>query len=603
MSNLFVKENYIVKKENVIDLFENVVCQNPNKIAMIFEDKKITYREIERNIHRIRSAYQFTPGMVVGILLDRGVSLLSSVLAVMRDRAIYMPIYNGLPKSRIQAMLEQSKCRVIILQKKYKHIIDEIMTDNQSSFVFIFVDDLMRIQVDLQNNTDLAGSSSLTNYVSGEEDVAYIMFTSGTTGRPKGIMVNHKNMINMLNSFRKIVTVKQTDIIVGLTKVCFDISILELFLPLVTGATVLLLSDEQAEQPKLLLQVIKEHKATVLQLTPSKLKQIIFINHAYKYLNTIQKVLIGGEPLDSICSDYILHNLDCDLWNVYGPTETTVWSTYKKITDKNITLGKPIDRTSIVILDNEHHVLENGNMGEIAIGGEGVSYGYLNNPELTREKFIKLENVNDTLFYKTGDIGKINKNGELIFMGRNDSQVKIRGNRIEIDEIKQDIINSQMVEDVHVYCENGELVAVVILKKNHDILQLQEWNKKYLPEYMIPSKYYNVDHFPLNNSGKLDSKELKTLVKKKLLEQESKQCELEELSFTEVKIKLIWDEILGESNFSKYDSFIELGGNSVDYVFMLSMILQELDVDVESINMKNALTISLLAKEVEKWVS
>lgn len=429
-------------------------------------------------------------------------------------------------------------------------------------------------------------------------DLMYVMFTSGTTGEPKGVMIEHRSVVNMLESFYVICEFLENEHVLCLTNFCFDISVLEIFLTLCKGLTIVLADTNDYNSPIRILNLIKNNQVTVMQATPSRFKQIVTIPNASDYMKSVKTLLIGGESLDEFCVNYVNKNMNCNLYNVYGPTETTVWSTYQKVEDTYVTIGKAIDNTEIYILNDENKIDQGNKAGEILIAGKGLARGYINNPVLTEEKFVDKFFADGKRVYRTGDVGRFDDKGNLIFLGRVDRQVKINGNRIEIDEIEVVIKHHSEVKDAIVIDMKNKmgrrvLVAYYIATKNLKKTQLRKYLSEFLPSYMIPSYLIELDELPLNASGKIDRKKLPFPIDEESIEEYVDPDDMIEKNLLD-----IWKQILGKEDIALNHNFFELGGDSFDVMQMLTMIHLKYDVEIFPSDVIANCTIEYLAKQI-----
>jgi thioesterase domain-containing protein/acyl carrier protein len=387
---------------------------------------------------------------------------------------------------------------------------------------------------------------------------------------PKGIQIAHHNLVNFLISMKREPGISSSDKLLAVTTISFDIAGLELFLPLITGAQIVLADADTAKDGRALLDLVKKEKVTIMQATPYTWR--ILLEAGWDNNNSL-KVICGGEALPAELANRILKTQSI-LWNVYGPTETTVWSTVKEIkaTDKVISIGRPVNNTSVYILDEFLRPLAPGIPGEVYIGGDGVAKGYLNRPELTAEKFLNdpFSKIPGSKMYRTGDLGKYMSNGEIECLGRIDSQVKIRGYRIETGEIEFHLSKINDIKEAVVIAlpdNNGidKLVAFVVSDTENPINQLEILNwkallKTNLPDYMIPDGFINIKVIPLTPNGKIDKK---TLAKHILPETDEKSLYLAPRTNIEKLISDIWIKFLGVEKIGIHDNFFALGGHSL----------------------------------------
>lgn len=431
-------------------------------------------------------------------------------------------------------------------------------------------------------------------------NLMYVMFTSGTTGEPKGVMIEHRSVVNMVESIYDRCEISNDEYVLNLTNFCFDISVLEIFLTLCKGLTINLVSDEEYQSPIRILELIKKQQVTLMQVTPSRFKQLAAIPDAAIYLKTIRLLLIGGEVLDDFCVRYVKENMNCRLYNMYGQTETTVWSTYQKIDDTSVSIGKEIDNTEIYILNKENKIETGNKVGEILIGGMGLARGYINNPVLTAEKFTDKLFVDGKRVYRTGDLGKFDDEGKLIFMGREDRQVKINGNRIEIDEIetvlkRHDRIRNAAVIDMENERGRKFLVGYYIAEDKLNEIELRTYLKKFFPLNMLPSYLIKIDALPLNSSGKIERKKLPLPVRIQGTSSDAKPMD----DIEESMLK-IWIQVLGKDNIALDSDFFALGGDSLGIAQALTMIYLEFEIEILLEDVLANCTIKNISKQIRK---
>jgi len=397
-------------------------------------------------------------------------------------------------------------------------------------------------------------------------NLTYILYTSGSTGFPKGVGIGHHNFLNLLLSIQKAPGINADDIMLGITTLSFDISELELFLPLISGAQLIIVDTDIAKDGRALAEFIETEKISIVQATPFTWKMMLEYGWD-KHLPI--KAFCGGEAMPMDLAHKLLDRCD-EVWNMYGPTETTIYSIIKKVTkdDNVITIGRPIDNTRIYLLDDSLNEVAAGAEGEIYIGGAGVAAGYINRPDLTTEKFIddKFSNVKGQKIYRTGDLGRVLENGEIQCLGRIDHQVKIRGVRIETEEIEYQLKRQKKIRDAYVIlyedpAENQRLVAYITPKTvltNGDIKHCKNELKNILPDYMVPGVYMVIPFIPVMPNGKIDRKALPNPeLGNNVAEYVAPVTELEK-SITE-----IWINNIGVKNIGTNDNFFNLGGNSL----------------------------------------
>ncbi len=560
------------KEKPLHHLISETAGELPDKTAITFGKQKTTYKTLNEQANQLAAVLgknNVKKGDKVAVAIDRSAEMVIALLAIIKTGAVYVPLDPQFPLNRINYMLADSQAVLLLTSKKYKGLY-------QSNVNELLIEDLW-LTLDEYPTADPAVD------VTGN-DLVYILYTSGSTGLPKGVQIAHHNLVNFLYSMQKEPGITSTDKLLAVTTISFDIAGLELFLPLLTGAEIVLADADASKDGRVLLDIIKQQKITVMQATPYTWR--IMLEAGWDEASPI-KVICGGEALPMELAGRIIPRA-ASLWNVYGPTETTVWSTIKlvKATDRVISIGRPIDNTTVYILDKNLKPLAPGLAGEIYIGGEGVAKGYLNRPELTLEKFITDPFTKDagSKMYRTGDLGKFLENGEIECLGRADAQVKIRGYRIETGEIEFQLVNGTNVKEavvVPVADNSGinKLVAFVVVNEPEEAInaaeQAENWKKALkasLPEYMIPDNFIVVPVMPLTPNGKVDRKALSkqgASMTQAVSEYVAPRTDLEHL------VAAIWSEFLGIEKISIYDNFFKLGGHSLIAVQVMTRIEKE----------------------------
>jgi len=566
----------------------------PNKTAITFGEQKISYQQLNERANqlaRMLIANGVKKGDNVGFSIDRGVEMVVSLLAIMKTGAVYIPLDPQFPLNRINYMLDDSKAAVLLVSEKYKGRYESTAKE-------LVLEEAWKSLADYES-TDPAVE------VTGD-DLIYILYTSGSTGNPKGVQIMHRNLVNFLTSMQLAPGISANDKLLAVTTVSFDIAELELFLPLISGAEIVLASAADAKDGRVLLDTIKKEKISIMQATPYTWRILLEAGWDEK---TPVKVLCGGEALPQELAEKLLPRAS-SLWNVYGPTETTVWSTIKELksAEKPITIGRPINNTSVYILDKFMKPLASGVAGEIYIGGDGVARGYLNRPELTAEKFLDdpFTDVKGAKMYRTGDLGKFWVNGEIECLGRIDAQVKIRGFRIETGEIEFQLSKEKDIKEGVVIArpdQNGvdKLVAFIIAdpfaeSSNNPSAQIQNWKdslKRSLPEYMVPDNFILVPEMPLTPNGKVDRK---ALAKNGAVVMEEQHIYVAPRTDTERLLANIWAEYLGVKEVGVHDNFFELGGHSLIAVKVMGRIEKETGKRLPLATLFEAPTVEMLAQ-------
>ena len=486
------------RDKTLVELFEEQVEKTPNNVAVVFEEKELSYRELNERSNQLadylQKTYKIQPDDLVGIKLERSEQMIISMLGILKSGGAYVPIDPGYPEERISYMLEDSQCKVLIDKKEIKR--------------FEKADKLKKY------------SKENLQKVTIPTNLAYVIYTSGSTGRPKGVLVEHKNVVRLFRTEEPLFDFSEKDVWTLFHSYAFDFSVWEMYGALLNGGKLILISKIVAQDPKTYLEVLRKEGVTILNQTPSAFYNLIkeaLVNKAEDL--DLRYVIFGGEALSpGKLGEWKKKYPNTKLINMYGITETTVHVTYKEITEEEITrdrsnIGKPIPTLSCYVLDQNQKLLPIGVEGELYVGGEGVARGYLNREELTKERFIENPYKEGERLYRSGDKVKLLENGEMEYKGRVDDQVKIRGYRIELGEIESVIRKQELVEEVVVLVredEQGEknLVAYIVSKEELTVTDLRAKLSKQLPDYMIPSHFVQLEELPLTPNGKIDKKGL-----------------------------------------------------------------------------------------------
>ena len=454
----------------------------PDKVAVIFEDQQLTYRELNRRANKLAHSLQTLnvgPEVLVGICLERSLNLVIGLLGILKAGGAYVPLDPAYPQERLAFMLEDSQMPVLLteqnqLSKLPKHDCQVVCIDTDEEII---------------------NQQSESNPKSGvtPENLAYTIYTSGSTGNPKGVQLVHRSVVNFLNSMRKEPGLTEQDVLLAVTTICFDIVGLELYLPLIVGARIILVRREVAADAAELIKLLAKSSATVMQATPATWRLLLTAGWQG---NKQLKILCGGEALTQALANQLLPKVE-SLWNMYGPTETTIWSAVYKVEPGNtrMPIGRPIDNTQIYLLDptlsrssDPIRLVPIGTPGELLIGGDGLARGYLNRPELNEEKFIPnpFSNEPHARLYKTGDLARYLPDGKIEFIGRIDHQVKIRGFRIELGDIEAALSQHSAVRQAVVVAREDvsgdkRLVAYLVTDLSMERVPLQskclvEWD-------------------------------------------------------------------------------------------------------------------------------
>lgn len=563
-------------------LFEKQAKENPDAVAVEAAGKALTYKELNEKTSQLAN-YLLSLGIdkesVVGVYLDRNTDMLMSLVAVHKAGAAYLPMDPIFPKERLSFMLDDAKAGYIISDSKTA----KTLPKNNAEVILI----------DKINDTVINFDSASPKIGCVGDNLAYLIYTSGSTGKPKGVEIEHHSLSNFLQSMKEITAMKSGDALLAVTTLSFDIAALELYLPLISGAKVVISSREDVVDGEKLSALIKEKNITFLQATPATFRLLL---EAGLKDTTDLTVLCGGEAYQRELANKMLECCKRFL-NVYGPTETTVWSTLDEIrSDGNkILIGKPIANTSLYVLDNNMMRTPIGVPGELYIGGAGVARGYRNLIELTKEKFIADPFSNCGRMYRTGDIVKITVDGRLQYISRKDNQIKIRGYRIELGEIETLIndaasVKQCVVTDKIINTEKA-IVAYIIPKKGRlDTSAIRNLLKEKLPAYMVPSAFVEVESFPMTPNGKIDKRALPEVQVNALTHSNGAFGQTEEV------ITAVWQSVLANSDFDRFSNFFDVGGNSLLMAQVRNKLQKALKRDISMMELFRYPSIKLLAE-------
>ncbi len=574
--------------------FESQAELTPNAIAIDFEGQQLTYRELNERSNQLGHYLQSVEvgsEVRVCIAMERSIELIIGIYGVLKAGGIYVPIDPGNPIDRIDYYIQDSNISLILTQLKYK---DKL---KQYRGKIITLDTEWQELIANQPNDNLINKMTLDN-------TAYVIYTSGSTGRPKGVMNTHRGILNRLLWMQDTYHLTDSDAILHKTPISFDVSVWELFWPLMFGARMVIARPEGHKENEYLVETIINKKITIIHFVPSMLRLFLETKDVEK-CRTLRQVICSGEALTVDLQNQFFNRLNTELDNLYGPTEAaidvTYWRCQRSSDLKNVPIGRPIANTQIYILDENMNPVPIGVPGELHIGGIQVARGYINKPELTKEKFIPdpFADSPDSRLYKTGDLARYLPDGNIEFIGRIDNQIKIRGFRVELGEIEtvlsshDDIVQAVVV--LHEYnSEDKRIIAYIVVKDHISVShsQIRDYLKKKLPDYMIPHYIIKLDTLPTTPSGKLDRQSLP-------LPQEKQQRDgsyIPPQSEVEKTIAKIWQELLHTEVVGIHDSFFDLGGHSLLLIKMLNKLQNHFGKEVKTNDFFRYPTIEMLAK-------
>ncbi len=577
------------KDKTIVQLFEEQVKLTPNHIALIFEEQSLTYQELNEKANQL-AYYLKENGVkshdIVSVCMNKNTSFIISVLATLKCGAAYLPINPSYPFNRIQYIVENSKSSVFITDTNY------------------LMDFTKTLQFNKMNFSNYK-KSNIETPITGDS-LAYVIYTSGSTGNPKGVMVTHQNLVNFLFSFNHCFNHKfgNQDSCLSLTNISFDVSVCEIFTPLAFGATLVLYPENTLTSIPLLCDILKKRKITFLYIPPSILNDVADFIISKQFTVDIHRLLVGVEAIkNATLNKFLKISPNMEIINGYGPTETTICTTFYKYQysdnyNKNVPIGYPISNSSIFILDKNNHLLPMGAIGELCVSGDNVSKGYLNNTELTNKAFIHNKKISPTVIYKTGDLAYWTQNGTLAFLGRNDSQIKFKGHRIELNEINNTLKKINAITNAYTLIKkvnNIECIcSYVTTSENIKVEDIYENLSNNLPYYMIPSHIVPIESFPLTLNGKIDKNKLPEIVLSTSTNSTKTNYSETEKSLMQMLCKL-WNM----ENINIQEDLFDLGLDSLSAIKLVTEIYNTFRVDILVKDIFENASIKKLAKLID----
>lgn len=617
------KSSNIGSDRNFIAGFREQALKSPSKTAITFCNEVLTYEQLDKQSDCLAAYLQdyFQRNSIdrsqclVGLCVERSTEMLVSLLGILKSGAAYLPIDPEYPSDRIVYMLKDSGAQLVISEDA---LVKNLAQTCDANFICI----------DSQWDSICQANVNKLQRALDNESLAYVIYTSGSTGLPKGVEISHHALFNFLNSMAREPELKQQDRLLAVTTICFDIAALELFLPLLQGAEIVLAAHSDAIDGQKLIDLVGQHQVTCMQATPVTWKLML---SAGWQGSPLLKVLCGGEALSTQLAGELLPRCD-QLWNMYGPTETTIWSLIARVSIESIAqssggivgIGSPIENTTLLVLDRWGQIAAPGVSGELCIGGAGLARGYHDRPDLSADKFflygrpqnqsqVSLSQVNglqQRRFYRTGDLVCVTEQGHINFLGRLDNQVKVRGYRIELGEIEALLGQSDLVSAA-VVCAHKDsddqnyLVAYIkpanneLQTNNANLLAVKSGLSEALPRYMVPDQFVLLDEFPLTANGKID--------RKKLLQHSSgkgQSVATQNVPYVPAGTPLekalvdIWQKVLEVQTIGIDDDFFELGGHSLKATRLVFRLQEETGLALRLLDIFRYPTIRQLVENV-----
>lgn len=542
--------------QTICGLIESTVRETPGRSAVSYGGKQLTYAQLDARANQLASSLRSLgvgTDSLVGIHLERSELMVIAVLGILKAGAAFLPLDPHYPRARLELMVGDSGTRVVVSESSlagdHPPLSDELVLLDQA-----FGDNL-------PDRPPVAADEV------SPDDLAYVIYTSGSTGTPKGVAVEHRAAVNFLDSMARRPGIGADDRVLAITTLSFDISVLELLLPLTVGAHVVIADPLRTSDVRQLIAQIEAEDITFMQATPTTWRMLL---EAGWEGSSKLKVLCGGEEFPLDLADELVDRVG-SVWNMYGPTETTIWSACHRLAETrgSVPIGRPIGNTRIYVLDRHQAPVPVGVPGELWIGGAGLARGYLGRPDKTAEAFVDVDPGNGTQrLYRTGDLGRFREDGTIEYLGRIDSQIKLRGFRIELGEIEASIARHPEVRQAVVALQevrpgDERLFAYLVAEQGASLSakEIKEHVRSTLPEYMVPQHVVSIDAVPLTQNGKVDRRALPSLgaFGGATLRDgfEAPSTDAEKL------LAKIWADALDVERIGVSDNFFDLGGHSL----------------------------------------
>ncbi len=584
-----------IEELSIVELFEQQVEKNPLAVAIDYQNEKITYTELNKRANKIAETllkYDIQENTIVGTYMERSIDLFVSWIGILKAGGTYMPLDPENPENRNRYIINDADVNLIITNNsKYKEL--------ESAEKKINYIDVNKLEETVGNKTNYKETKGHQN------KRAYVIYTSGSTGKPKGVQITHKGVIRLVKNTNYI-QFESEESVGQVSNASFDAVTFEVWGALLNGSKLIIAEQETLLSPISFKEWIKSKNITTMFMTVSLFNRMI--QEDGTIFRNMNNLLVGGEALTPKWIEKALkQGAPKRLINGYGPTETTTFALCHEVNDiegkSSIPIGKPISNTQAYILDEHMQQVPVGVTGELYIGGDGLAIGYLNQPELTSKKFIPnpfSSNPQDKL-YMTGDLVKYLPDGNIEYTGRKDTQIKLRGYRIELDEIEEVMRKHNDIQDGVVLVKEDsrgdkKLVGYYTVEREISKAEIKQFLQERLPKYMVPSFLITLEHFPVTSNGKLDRRNLPEIVTEDLDMKEY----VAPRNIVEEMLVEIWSEVLGIERIGVYDNFFELGGHSLLAIQVITRIKEILEIEISIRILFEESTINNLSKKIEE---
>ncbi|HTI07449.1 MAG TPA: amino acid adenylation domain-containing protein, partial [Puia sp.] len=577
-----------LKGRTIVGSFEEQVDKGPDRIALMFEEKTLTYKELndrsDQAADYLKRTFAIQNGDLIGIMLDRSEKMIIAILGVLKSGGAYVPIDPDYPKERKEHIVKDTGIRALITQTDY--IFDLEFYEGGVFAIDVQLDSAMSPSTpDALSTPDTLSAPDTPPGLKGPGmdpgSLAYVMYTSGSTGKPKGVMVEQAGILRLVKS-TDYITFTEEDVLLSTGSVSFDATTFEYWGMLLNGGCLVMCRHEVLLDARRLAEEMEKRKISLMWFTSGWLNQLVDTD--IEIFRGLKTVVAGGDKLSPVHINSLRRLYPAlNIVNGYGPTENTTFSLTYRITSSldSIPVGKPIHGSTAYILGDQLSLLPIGAIGEICLGGNGLARGYLNQPDLTAEKFVT-NPFREGRVYKTGDLGRWLPDGNIAFIGRKDDQVKIRGYRVELGEIEKVLQDFQPIDSAVVIARRGdqwtkELIAYFVARETMDPSGIRSYLNGRLPSYMVPAHFIQLEKFPLTANGKVDKKNLPEPEELNLVsgaEYAAPRNEKEEA------IVHIWQQLLGRDRIGIKDNFFEIGGDSIKILSMVSEVRKKIHLDI-----------------------
>ncbi|AII12671.1 Non-ribosomal peptide sythetase [Lactococcus lactis subsp. lactis NCDO 2118] len=584
------------KEKNLIALIEGNAKDIPEQTAIDDYEKKYSYGEFVDESNLLAGDLcqeKVKPGDVVGLFMDKSADLVIAMYAVWKIGAVVLPIDIDFPVNRIDYMISNSMVHTVLTN--------------------FSADKLASVDCPVINivSTPKEEKYEEINYIYQPNSLAYILYTSGSTGRPKGVEIKHASLTNFIFSSLKAVSLPDKINMIATTSCSFDISISEMFWPLVVGGSLTILNNMDAKNPDKICKAIELKHCNAIQTTPSRIQLLLQYEKNHLAFENLTHLYLMGEVLSESLVHEIRQVSPCEIFNCYGPTESTIWVSAKKVEPgKKITIGKPIENVQFYILRNNLTLAAIGTYGQLALAGDSLAAGYRDNEKLTSKSFVELGTPINQRVYLTGDLARWDSKGEVEVVGRVDNQIKINGVRIELDEIEKVASAHEGIKNAVALVNHDETSKFISLyftsdwtTKKFSAPEIRQYLSHHLLSQMLPKQIYQVEYFPLNSNGKIDREKLIEISR---LSQTQVQLIEEDVKYytdTQRLLAKIWEKELNQKNIGLFESYFDIGGNSLKIIQLLNALNNELRVSLSIADLFKFPSIALLSERVDELSS